>query len=295
MKVRIISPSGAVDGQRVEQSVAVLTSWGWQVSEGTYARSRCGRFAASQEQRLHDLTEALSSDTDVVLCSRGGYGLQQIIDKLPASLAAPSMPLVVGFSDITVLHQWCAVNGRQSLHGMMCRQNKDNARRKDVLKWKQAVEGKVLTYRLPAHPLNRYGKVEGRMSGGNLSVLYGLQATLWSLDELIRKADEPVILFLEDVCERHYHIDRMMRNLKMSGVLERISGLVIGQMTDCEDDEGMGQSICETIADAVSAYSYPLCFGFPAGHDEMNFPLPFNSHCKMQIDENGLYLRFKGR
>lgn len=295
MKVRIISPSGAVEPQRVEQSVSVLANWGWLVSEGQFARSRCGRFAATQEQRLQDLIEALSSDADVVLCSRGGYGLQQIIDRLPASLAREDMPLIVGFSDITLLHQFCAVNGRPSLHGMMCRQNEANANRQDVLLWKQAVEGKEITYHLPPHPLNRHGAIQGRMTGGNLSVLYGLQATPWSIDKVIERASEPVILFLEDIGERHYHIDRMMRNLRMSGVLSRISGLVVGQLTDCEDDEGMSQTILETIFDAVSDYSYPVCFGFPAGHDEMNFPLPLNTPCTMQIDENGLYLHFKAR
>lgn len=295
MKVRIISPSGAVDPERIERSSAVMRGWGWQVSEGRYARGRCGRFAATAEQRLEDLTAALESDADVVLCSRGGYGLQQIIDRLPASLAREQMPLIVGFSDITLLHQWCAVNGRKSLHGMMCRLDEENEGREDVLQWKRAIEGEEIEYQLPVHELNRYGETEGRMAGGNLSVLYGLQATPWALGAVLDKAEEPVILFLEDVCERHYHIDRMMRNLRMSGVLERIGGLVVGQMTDCEDDAGMGQSVYETIANAVSGYTYPVCFGFPAGHDEMNFPLLFNSPCRMQIGENGLYLRFKGR
>ena len=295
MKVRIISPSGAVDPQRIDDVSDVMRSWGWQVSEGQYARCRCGRFAATQDERLADLTEALQSDADVVLCSRGGYGLQQIIDRLPAPLASDRMPLVVGFSDITVLHQWCAINGRASLHGMMCRVNAENEQREDVLLWKRAIEGESIEYRLPSHALNRPGMAEGRLAGGNLSVLYGLQATPWSPGALIDKAEEPVILFIEDICERHYHIDRMMRNLRMSGVLARISGLIVGQMTDCEDDEGMGESVQETIADAVSGYAYPVCFGFPAGHDEMNFPLPLNTPLRMQIDENGLYLRFKGR
>ena len=295
MKIRIISPSGAVDPQRIEQSSAVMRSWGWQVSEGRYARGRFGRFAGTCEERLADLTEALQSDADVVLCSRGGYGLQQIIDRLPASLAREGMPLVTGFSDITELHQWCGVNGCRSLHGMMCKLTADNADREDVRMWRRAIEGGEVVYRLPSHPLDRTGVAEGRLAGGNLSVLYGLQATPWSMGTLLNKSDEPVILFIEDVCERHYHIDRMMRNLRMSGVLERISGLIVGQMTDCEDDEGMGQSVYETIAEAVSGYTYPVCFGFPAGHDEMNFPLPMNTSCEMQMDVNGLYLRFKGR
>lgn len=295
MKVRIVSPSGAVDPQRIDDTSDVMRSWGWEVSEGRYARGRCGRFAGTQEERLSDLTEALQSDADVVLCSRGGYGLQQIIDRLSGSLAGAGMPLVVGFSDITELHQWCGVNGRVSLHGMMCRVTADKADREDVRMWKRAIEGGEVEYRLPAHALNRLGETQGRLAGGNLSVLYGLQATPWSVGTLLDKAEDPVILFIEDVCERHYHIDRMMRNLRMSGVLERIGGLIVGQMTDCEDDEGMGESVYETIAEAVSGYTYPVCFGFPAGHDEMNFPLPFNTSCKMQIDEKGLYLRFKGR
>jgi len=296
MRVRIISPSGAVDEQRIEQSSAVMRGWGWEVSEGKFARSRWGRFAATKEDRLHDLTDALSADVDVVLCSRGGYGLQQIIDLLPADLASEKMPLAVGFSDITELHQWCAVNGRESLHGMMCKLTDGNMNREDVLMWKRAIEGEEITYRMAiTNALNRSGSATGHLAGGNLSVLYGLQATPWGLGALLDKAQEPIVLFIEDICERHYHIDRMMRNLKMSGVLGRIGGLIVGQMTDCEEDTGMGQTIYETIAEAVNGYDYPVFFGFPAGHDEMNFPLPLNRSCEMQIGENGIYLRFKGR
>ena len=279
--IRIISPSGAIDPIYIDGAAARLRSWGYQVSEGQYARGRWGRFSGTDAERLADLVEALTDPTvDYVLCSRGGYGLQRIIDRVPTALSTAK---IVGFSDITELHQWSLVNGRVSLHGLMCKHLTELPEDSEMIRnWRLALEDQPLCYEVPAHPLNRVGEIEGTLVGGNLSVLYGLQSTPYRLTvlcpegrDLQSRMDNArcTILFIEDIAERHYHIDRMMQNLRMSGVLARISGFVVGQFADCENDAGMNESVYETIRRAVEEYDYPVLFDFPAGHVAENMPL----------------------
>ena len=268
MHIHILSPSGAIDAALIDQATAVLRSWDWQVTEGQHARSRHGRFAGTTTERLDDLTQALAAaDIDAILCARGGYGLQQIIDAL--SVKTNQLPLLVGFSDITVLHQWYAIHHLPSLHASMC---KGLAEQRDTDLWKNAVIGNALHYNLLPHPLNRQGDIQSVMIGGNLSVLYGLQDTPYSLHRVIDSLPSvSPILFIEDIAERHYHIDRMLHNLRMSGIMERIGGLV---------------------AQAVQDYDFPVLFGMPSGHDESNYPLRLGSACRLQVDETGATLHF---
>lgn len=142
-------------------------------------------------------------------------------------------------------------------------------------------------YQWESHPLNRLGVAEGKIIGGNLSVLYGLQGTeydLRSIEDLRLKIEDcKPILLIEDVGERHYHIDRMMRNLRMSGVLSHLGGLIVGQFSECEDDELMGCTVYETIKEAVADYDYPVLFNAPVGHVERNLPLVLNVPARMEI------------
>ena len=177
-----------------------------------------------------------------------------------------------------------------SLHALMCKHLAELPEDSEPVRlWHQALQGQPLTYTLPAHPLNRTGQVAGRLIGGNLSVLYGLQGTPYSLTRLLdADPDTPAILFLEDIAERHYHIDRMMQNLRMSGVLSRISGLVVGQFSDCEDDPSMHCTVSETILRATDEYDYPVLFDFPAGHVERNLPLWLNAPCRLSVGNDCL-------
>ena len=149
----------------------------------------------------------------------------------------------------------------------------------------RALAHETLHYELPAHPLNRAGKIKGTLVGGNLSVLYGLQGTNFA-PSLCREGRGGSVLFIEDVGERHYHIDRMMNNLRLSGVLANLSGLIVGQFSDCEDDPSMGCTVYETIRHAVEPYHYPVVFNFPAGHVEENMPLYLNAPVEMDVQED---------
>ena len=333
MKIKIVSPSGAIDPQYIDRATEVLRGWGYEVSEAAHARGKVGRFAASDEERVADIAEALTDPAvDMILCARGGYGLQRIIDRIP-----PIQKPIIGFSDITALHMLAAQTGQATIHAMMCKgisETKGLSPSSCVLHpssfLQQALAQEPLHYELPAHPLNRAGKIKGTLIGGNLSVLYGLQGTAYGLDERLRIKDKrlnsndfkevrslgrtqykdasdtevispsslspslcregwggsPLILFIEDVGERHYHIDRMMNNLRLSGVLANLSGLIVGQFSDCEDDPSMGCTVYETIRHAVEPYHYPVVFNFPAGHVEENMPLYLNAPVEIDVRED---------
>lgn len=252
-----------------------------------HAYGECGRFSGTDEERLADINNALQDPSvDAILCARGGYGLQRIIDKIDLSTLDSPLSTIIGFSDITALHQLYALHHTPyTIHGLMCKHIATLPEDSEALQlFFRALAREPLEYILPPHPLNRSGEAQGTLIGGNLSVLYGLQGTPYDLNHVIDAHPEGVILFIEDIGERHYHIDRMMNNLRMAGVLSRIKGLVVGQFTDCEPDPGMKISnikypisnIYSTIREAVEAYSYPILFDFPAGHVEDNRPLYLN-------------------
>ena len=211
--LRIISPSGTIAPSFIDGAVARLRAWGYKVSVGAHACDAWGRFAGTDEDRLADITEALQDPSvDMILCSRGGYGLQRIIDRVP-----PVTKPIIGFSDITALHQASAISNQQSVHGLMCKHIATLPEDSEpIIALRKALAGEPLAYSWAAHPLNREGEAEGILIGGNLSVLYGLQGTQYGLASILDighwTLDKKAILLIEDIGERHYHIDRMMRN-----------------------------------------------------------------------------------
>ena len=298
MHIRIISPSGAIDPVYIDRSAARLRGWGHEVSEGTHARGRWGRFAGTDEERLEDIQDAMQDPSvDAILCSRGGYGLQRIIDRVP-NITKP----VIGFSDITALHQLSTINCQLSIHAVMCKHIATLPEDSEpIAALRRVLEGKGMEYRIAPHPLNRYGEAKAPVIGGNLSVLYGLQGTPYSLQQsaisfqLSAVSHQPSaqrsFLLIEDIGERHYHIDRMIRNLKMSGVLGHLGGLIVGQFSECEDDPGMNCTVYETIKEAVAEYDYPVLFNAPFGHVEHNMPVWLGKEAQLSVTAEGSVLR----
>jgi muramoyltetrapeptide carboxypeptidase len=286
-QIRIISPSGAIAPSFIDGAITRLRTWGYKVSTGAHAYEEWGRFAGNDDDRLADLIDALTDETvDLILCSRGGYGLQRIIDRVP-TVTKP----IIGFSDITALHQLSAISGQPSLHGIMCKHIATLPEDSEpIVALRKALAGETLEYTWPAHELNREGEAEGMIIGGNLSVLYGLQGTPFGLQAIFESSNlqtfkpsnyQKPLLLIEDIAEQHYHIDRMMRNLKMSGVLAQIGGLIVGQFSDCEDDERMNATVYETIKEAVADYDYPVLFDAPIGHVEHNMPVWLGTPARM--------------
>ena len=255
-----------------------------------HACGKWGRYAASPAERTEDAVDALTDKkVGLVLCSRGGYGMQQIIDRIEQGVRTRGYngAAVCGFSDITELHQLIARLGGSSIHGIMCKPIAtlpDDAEPWQALR--QIMRGEANDYTVEPHALNRQGEAQGILRGGNMAVLCGLSGTAYDIRRLIdadREAGRQTLLFIEDVGEHHYKIDRMIHQLRLSGVLERISGLIVGQFADCEDDEQMGCTLMESIAQVVKGYDYPVLFGFPAGHVAYNLPLVFGAEAKMEV------------
>jgi muramoyltetrapeptide carboxypeptidase len=281
-QIRIVSPSGVIDPVFIDGAKKVLETWGLNVTEGKFARSEYGRFAGTKEQRISDLQSALD-DTEVkaILCSRGGYGIAQIIDKLDFTQFSKSPKWLIGFSDITILHN--AVNnlGVASIHGIMAKALTELlSDSEQIFHLKEILFGKLPIYTIPAHELNKTGYGNGKLIGGNLSVLMALRGSQFDLDY------KNNILFIEDIAEKPYHIDRMMQNLRFSGVLAQLSGLVVGQFSDCDDDPLMMQTVSEFISEVASEYNYPVCFNFPAGHVDYNLPLVLGEKVDLIVNEN---------
>ena len=275
-KVVILSPSGKIEAQWVEGLKAVLESYGLVVSVAQHTLCAKGRFAGTDNERIQDLQEAINdAQVKAIFCSRGGYGLARIIDKIDFSALKSAAKWIVGFSDITALHNALSRDGVASIHGIMAKHITLKAEGLDNLM--TMLFGGNVAYEVPAHEFNKVGEAEGELIGGNLSVLYGLRGTPFDLDY------KGKILFIEDLGERLYHIDRMMQNLRLGGVFAQISGLVVGQFTDIDEDDSFSGGVYGVIRDAVKDYDIPVCFNFPAGHVDNNQPLKMGANYKLEV------------
>lgn len=275
-KVVILSPSGKIEAQWVEGLKELLESYGLLVNVAEHALCENGRFAGTDEERIKDLQEAIDDhDVRAIFCSRGGYGLARIIDKIDFSSLGEDPKWIVGFSDITVLHNALGKVGVASIHGIMAKHITLKAEGLDNLM--TMLFGGNVAYEVPAHEFNKEGEATGELVGGNLSVLYGLRGTPFDIDYRGK------ILFIEDLSERLYHIDRMMQNLRLGGVFAQISGLVVGQFTDIDEDDSFSGGVYGVIRDAVKDYNIPVCFNFPAGHVDNNQPLKMGANYKLEV------------
>jgi muramoyltetrapeptide carboxypeptidase len=290
-RIRLISPAGVIDSNTVDDAALCLEKWGLSVIKGDFATARDGRFAGKTENRLSDLQTALDDpDCKAILCNRGGYGTIQLMDQIDMTSFREHPKWVIGYSDITMLHALMQIEGRASIHGGMAKalagqiHPTDNHEKEPALLLHDILFGQMPEYRISTHPLNRLGEASGNLAGGNLSILYSLRGT--PFDHI------PIgsILFIEDIGEKPYEIDRMMYNLKLGGILSKISGLIVGQFTDFEEDPLFGKTVYEIIANAVAEYDYPVCFHFPAGHVEHNLPLVFGTEIQLLVGKDQVSL-----
>ena len=266
--IRILSPAGAIDHDYIIQAKNRLKSWGFHVSLSANAFGEHGRFSGTAQERLSDLNDAFADESvDIILCARGGYGLQQIVDKIVLPTRPKDQwPLVVGFSDITALHSLMSLHGVPSLHASMCKALATLPDESEALQLlHQALDGDWVM----EMPIAKGKKI----IGGNLSVLYGLQGTPYSLNAIIDQCEEAPVLLIEYICERHYHVDRMLNNLRMSGVLGRLGGVIIGQFTDCDNDPRMQCTLQDSIREILADYDYPIIWDAPYGHIDENRPI----------------------
>ncbi|MDR1729788.1 MAG: LD-carboxypeptidase [Prevotellaceae bacterium] len=289
-KVAIVSPSGAVNQKYIDGAVKTLKSWQLNPVVGNFARETAGRFAGTDEQRLLDLQQALDDPSiRAVLCSRGGYGLMRIVEKLNFNAFIHNPKWLIGFSDITILHAAAIRKEMQSIHAVMARGLTENDLQADpIALLREILSGEIPgSYILPPNVLNRFGESTGTLVGGNLSVLYGLRGTAFDIQP------QGKILFIEDLSEKPYHIDRMLQNFKLGGILSQLSGLLVGRFTEIEEDASFGKTLEEMIFSAVEDYDFPVAFNFPVGHVNYNLPVIHGAKVKMTVSETGGKIKYK--
>jgi muramoyltetrapeptide carboxypeptidase len=280
-KISIIAPARCINFVEVHPSIRVFQKWGLEVVLGTNIFRKCNQFAGKDELRLADLQQMLDDDSiRAIVCARGGYGAVRIVDQIDWTAFRKNPKWIVGYSDVTVLHSHIHQHlGIETLHAIMpVNISSDDVAGDSLETLKNALFGKIRSYSYPVTPLARAGEAEGILTGGNLSILYSLMGSASEIDTTGK------ILFLEDVDEYLYHIDRMMMNLKRAGKLSKLKGLIIGSMDRMNDNTiPFGRSANEIIAETVSGYDYPVCFDFPSGHGENNLALILGRNVKLSV------------
>lgn len=290
-RIAIVAPSGAISNDYLYQGIQQIESLGYIVEVMPHVENcKCSVFAATDQERASDMSIALSrDDIDAIICARGGYGAVRTIQLIDSNLIQNCNKWVVGFSDITVFHSALTRYNIPSIHGPMLKHiavhgiNND-----DVAKTFALMKGQSVSVICTPLAGSRTGSATGKIIGGNLSLIYSLRNTPIDIEP------QNAILFIEDLSEYNYHIDRMIQNLRYSGVLSKLSGLIVGQMTDMKDGATpFGCDAYNIIADAVKDYNYPVLLGYPAGHaDDINMPLRMGAKATLSVCDNMASLVF---
>ncbi|MBP6977500.1 MAG: LD-carboxypeptidase [Bacteroidales bacterium] len=281
--VALVAPARKVTAAEMAPAISKLQEWGLDVAIGQHLTGSWNQFSGTDTERAADLQQMLDrDDIRAIFCARGGYGLVRIIDRLDFTRFVTDPKWIVGYSDITGLHSHIHTNfGIETLHAVMPIQFGDPQQTTGTFEsMRKALFGESLSYTIPSSPLSRPGTARGILTGGNLSLIYGLCG---SASDLVTHGK---ILFLEDLDEYLYHIDRMMFNLKRSGKLSRLAGLILGNMTGIKDNQvPFGKTAEEIIAEAVGEYDYPVCFNFPAGHADDNRALILGRETMLSVGD----------
>lgn len=263
----------------LKPAISWLKSWGLEVVIGSTIGLDKDQLAGTDEQRAADFQAQMDNpNIKAIWCVRGGYGTVRMIDLLDFTKFKQAPKWVIGFSDVTVLHSHLNTMGFQSIHGIMPVSSKASEEAKESLR--KALFGEHLEYTVPCENKNRYGKAKGELVGGNLSILYSLFGSPSAID----CSDK--ILFIEDLDEYLYHIDRMMMNLKRNGCLESLKGIIVGGMTKMKDNDiPWGKDALEIIEDVTKNYNIPIIYNFPAGHMADNRALIIGKQVSMEVND----------
>ncbi|MES2373170.1 MAG: LD-carboxypeptidase [Bacteroidota bacterium] len=289
--IGITCPSGFIMEKDLQPAIEQIKKWGFQVIEGNTVGKRDFTFGGTDEERRKDFQDMIDNpDVKAILCARGGYGAVRIIDQLDFSSLRKNPKWVIGFSDITVFHSHLHANsGIATIHSKMCNSFPDDWSKAEpiqvetIISLKDALQGERLVYNGGICEKNKPGIGEGLLIGGNLKMLETLAGTPSDI------STDDKILFVEDVGEALYSIDRMFCNLKRSGKLDRLKGLLVGSFTAIKPEvqgEEFGKTLYDIVLEKVKEYDYPVCFGFPVGHQKSNFALKCGMKHRLTIDSN---------
>lgn len=287
--VGLICPSGCMPMEKMQRCINTLQLWGFNVKPGKTLGTQCNYFSGTDEERLTDLQLMLDDkNVKAIMCARGGYGLSRIIDIINFNQFIQNPKWIIGYSDITLLHAHIYSNFNIAcLHAPMAAAFNEIEESKEYIQSiYNSLTGVHQPYIIDSHVLNRKGDVDGELVGGNLSILAHL---IGSKSDINTKNK---ILFLEDIGEYKYNIDRMLIQLKRAGKLDELTGLIIGSFTELKDTTiPFGQDIYEIISDKVKEYNYPVCFDFPVGHVKGNYALKVGVSYKLNINPDQTTLK----
>lgn len=285
-KIVIVASARKISMQELQPAIDIFKSWGLEVVLSKNLLGSDNQYSGTDAERTQDLQDALDDNTiKAIISARGGYGTIRIVDKINFTKFRLQPKWVIGYSDITVLHSHIHNFGIETLHATMPINFMVNTEAVETMR--KTLFGEKLKYEIDKHSLNREGFAEAQLVGGNLSLLYALTGSNSSLHT------KGKILFIEDLDEYLYHIDRMMVSLKRSGKLSDLAGLVVGGMTDMKDNQiPFGKTAEEIIMDAVKEYNYPVCFNFPAGHIDKNLAIVLGRSVRLIVGEKETTVSF---
>lgn len=284
--VAIVAPSGILKNRttEVKQAEDLLKSWGLNVVIGEHVFSKDNHFAGTDAERYEDFQKAMDDPTiSAIWCARGGYGTVRILDKLDFTELRKKPKWLIGYSDITALHNQFHNEGFESIHALMCTSLTKNLKDMEdsVTTFKKAIFGEPLGYTLKGTNYNRVGAVKAPLVGGNLTMLHTMLGSKSSIDT------NGKILFIEEIGEYKYHIDRMLQSLKRAGYFDNCVGVLVGDMSKLRKNTTFwGTSIEQLILDALSEYDFPIAFNMPAGHEKDNRGMILGRTIEMIVEKD---------
>ncbi len=289
-KLAVISPAGCVENSQLEHTISLIKKEGYEVILGKNTLGKCNSgysYSGTEDERLEDLQWALDDNSiSAIWTSRGGYGCQHLLQKINLDEFKKNPKWLIGYSDVTVLQSFLFNNNFASIHGQSVKTAGFGVSEKSYEQIFDILEGKTLNYKIDSNPNNRVGETSGILVGGNLALINALLGTPYSFDF------KDKILFIEEIGEQFYALDRMLMSLELAGVFKKIKGLIIGGMTNMgsetdnkEYEESFDSFAFQLIAERVSKYDFPTVFGFPNGHIFDNRPLIIGSEINLKADK----------
>lgn len=284
--VAIVAPSGILKNRNteIERADSLLKSWGLRVVVGKNVFKQSGHFAGTDQERAQDLQIYLDNpNIRAIWCARGGYGTVRILDKLDYTKFKKHPKWIIGYSDITALHNQLHNEGYQSIHAMMCTSLTDNLNdiESSIESLKNVIFGNPISYVLVVSNYNKPGTAVGQLVGGNLTMLHTMLGSRTSIDTSGK------IMLIEDIGEYKYHIDRMLQSMKRAGYFENLKGLIVGDMSKLRTNTTLwGTSVEQLILDALKDYDFPIAFNMPAGHENDNRALILGSQYELSVDQD---------
>ncbi|MBO6185623.1 MAG: LD-carboxypeptidase [Chryseobacterium sp.] len=289
-KIAIISPAGSVEPTQLEKGIKMIKSKGFEpvLGKNLYTKFSNGyNYAGTEQQRLKDINWALNdSEISAVWASRGGYGCQHLIHGLNLKEFTKNPKWYIGYSDNTVIQSYLYKKGFASIHGQTIKTSSFGVTEESYDLLFDILKGRKPKYSLKSNQFNKKGNVDGELVGGNLALIYALLGTKYSFDF------KDKILFIEDIGENFYALDRMMMSLELAGVFTKIKGLIVGGMTNMGDEkdnkqyeESFDVFANQLISERISKYNFPVVFNFPNGHIKDNQPLIIGSQVKVKVND----------